>query len=58
MNRYTLTIEDVAARLGVCDQTVRNRLRRCENSSEVCRKIGRRLRFSPDVFASTIGLSG
>lgn len=56
---FTLTIEQVAEQLHVCTQTVRNRMKQRSNlSPHVARKIGRRWRFSEDVFSSPIALTG
>jgi hypothetical protein len=55
---FVLTIEQVAARLQVCDRTIRNRMKRRTDTSRVAKKIGRRWRFAETVFSSDIAIQG
>lgn len=56
---FFLTIEEVAARLGVGTPAVRARMRTRRGTFEHCaRRIGRRLRFSPEIFATPLAMRG
>lgn len=53
---HTLTISDVAAALNICTRSLYYRIEKRGLYSAV--KIGRRLRFSPEVFNSPLALAG
>ncbi len=55
---FTLTIEEVAARLDVTDRTIRSRMKKRGTYPHIVKRIGRRWRFSEAVFTSAIALQG
>lgn len=58
-NEYIYTIEDVASKLEVCTQTIRNRMAARKDAATRCaQRVGRRWRFSEAVFTSQIALPG